>query len=240
MRLKTGVCIMYIVEGNIGAGKTTFLRLIGEKLPQVDVVYEPLHNWQSKVYGQSILTNFYKDPERWAYTMETLAMACRVQEHLKEQVNAFPLRLMERSIYSGHYVFATNDYHNGYLTALEWAIYLEWFNFLVAGHCKPPQGFIYLNVDPDVAFERIKKRNRHAEKSISLAYIKQIHACHEMFLVEKKNILPDMKNVPILVLDCNEEFEADSVKFAEHAQAVSAFMNVGEYIKPASIASINI
>ena len=77
---------MYIVEGNIGAGKSTFLRLIQAQLPQVSVVFEPLHNWQSQVYGQSILSQFYNDPHRWAYTMETLAMACRVQEHIQEQV----------------------------------------------------------------------------------------------------------------------------------------------------------
>lgn len=76
---------MYIVEGNIGAGKSTFLKLISKRLSHITVVFEPLHNWQNKVYGQSVLANFYKDPRRWAYTMETLAMACRVQEHLREQ-----------------------------------------------------------------------------------------------------------------------------------------------------------
>lgn len=215
---------MYLVEGNIGAGKSTFLKLIQTHLPQISVVFEPLHNWQSQVYGQSILSNFYSDPQRWAYTMETLAMACRVQEHLKEQQNPNPFRLMERSIYSGHYVFATNDFHNGFLSELEWNIYLQWFDFLVGSQCKAPQGFIYLNVKPEVAYERIQKRNRSSEKGISMQYIQQIHDCHEAFLVNKENVLPSIKNVPVLVLDCDKEFESDLEQFAEHAKAVQEFM----------------
>ena len=216
---------MYFVEGPIGAGKTTFLRLIKEKLPELAVVFEPLHSWDSNQYGESLLSHFYQDPQRWAYTMETLAMACRVQEHLKEQQNPNPFRLMERSIYSGHYIFATNGYQNGFFTELEWQVYLQWFNFLIAGRCKSPQGFIYLKVEPEIAYERIKKRNREAEKTITLEYIQQIHKCHEDFLVHKKGLLEELKDVPVLILDCNDEFEADTEKFSSHAGQVSKFVN---------------
>ncbi len=221
---------MYILEANIGAGKTTFLRMMQSHIPQITAVFEPLHNWQSQVYGQSILSNFYKEPKRWAYTMETLAMACRVQQHVSEQENPNTLRVMERSIYSGHYAFATNSYQNGFLSALEWNLYLEWFNFIVTGHCKAPHGFIYLYVDPEIAYERIKKRNRSAEKTISLDYIKQIHERHQAFLVEKRDVLPELRSIPVLVLDCNKDFESDASEFYNHAQAVAAFMNAVEHV----------
>ena len=224
---------MYIVEGNIGVGKSTFLKLIQTDFPSISVVFEPLHNWQSQVYGQSILQNFYAEPQRWAYTMETLAMACRVQEHLKEQQNTYPFRLMERSIYSGHYVFATNDYKNGFLSSLEWNIYLEWFNFLVTGHCKPPSGFIYLRVAPEIAHQRLQKRNRSSEKGISLEYIRQIHECHEAFLIDKQQLLPELKNVPVLILDCTKEFENDPVEFAKHAQALQEFFTATQLAQTA-------
>ncbi len=75
---------MYIVEGNIGAGKSTFLKIIHEQIQHITVSFEPLHNWQSKVYGQSLLSNFYQDTKRWAFTMETFAMICRAREHMHE------------------------------------------------------------------------------------------------------------------------------------------------------------
>ena len=226
---------MYLLEGNIGAGKTTFLRLIQERLPEIAVVFEPLHNWQKERYGQSLLENFYKDPARWAYTMETLTMACRVQEHLREQENPNPFRLMERSIYSGHYVFATNDYHNEFLQEIEWQVYLEWFNFLVTGRAKPPQGFIYLRTESEVAYQRILKRSRSAESTISLDYIKQIHGCHEDFLIKKKGVLPELATVPVLTLNCNAEFEKDPEQFAQFAQEVADFINLNR-LKPGNTA----
>ncbi len=226
---------MYIVEGNIGAGKSTFLRLIQDHIPEASVAFEPLHNWQTQVYGQSLLANFYEDTKRWAYTMETLALACRVKEHLYEQEKNEDVRLMERSIYSGHYVFATNGYKNGFISPLEWNVYLEWFNFLVTGHCKQPRGFVYLQTDPVRAYERIKKRNRDAEKSISLEYIQQIHNCHESFLVEKKDILAELQDVPVLILDCNDEFETTPEQFKKHAKAVASFINA-ETATPGKVA----
>ena len=230
---------MYIIEGNIGAGKSTFLRLIQDHIPEASVAFEPLHNWQTQVYGQSLLANFYQEPNRWAYTMETLALACRVKEHLLEQEKNEAVRLMERSIYSGHYVFATYGYKNSFVTQLEWNVYLEWFNFLVTGHCKVPQGFIYLKTDPMKAYERIKKRNRDAEKNISFEYIQQIHSCHETFLVEKKDVLAELQQVPVLILDCNEEFEAEPAYFKKHAQTVARFINTGTST-PGKVASVNV
>lgn len=200
---------MIILEGNIGAGKSTFLRLIKQHLPGVDVVFEPLHQWHKQDHGQSLLADFYKDPKRWAYTLETFAMACRVQEHIREQAIDNPLRVMERSIFSGHYCFAKNDYLSGYMNKLEWELYKQWFDFLVQTKCLLPQAFIYLQTQPDIAYGRVKKRQRDGETAISLAYLKQIHIRHEEFLVKKEDIRPALQSTPVLILDCNKEFEQD-------------------------------
>ncbi len=215
---------MYILEGNIGVGKSTFLKLVAKHLPHVSIALEPIHNWQNKIYGQSLLANFYQDPKRWAYTLEILAMVCRVREHVVEQANTMPLKIMERSIYSGHYVFAKNDYESGFMTEVEWQVYNEWFNFLIPGKCMPPHGFIYLYVEPEIAYERIKKRNRLAEKQISLAYLRQVHEKHEQFLVAQKDLLSELKEVPLLVLDCNQEFETDEAMLKSHLDKIEAFL----------------
>ena len=92
-----------------------------------------------------------------------------------------------------------------FLDEVEWNVYNQWFNFMIPGKCKTPKGFIYLSVDPEVAYERIKKRNRASEKQITLAYLKQIHEKHEQFLVRKEGVLPELASVPLLVIDCNQE-----------------------------------
>lgn len=215
---------MYILEGNIGAGKSTFLKLVEQHLPHVSIALEPIHNWQAKVYGQSLLANFYDKPKRWAYTLETFAMICRVREHLKEQNAKNPNRIVERSIYSGHYVFSQNGYEHGYMSDLEWQMYNNWFDFLISNKCKHPLGFIYLRVEPDIAYQRIKKRNRIAEKNITFSYLRQIHTHHERFLINKEGVSNELKKIPVLTIDCNQEFEADENVLKNHLDALQNFL----------------
>ena len=42
-----------------------------------------------------------------------------------------------------------------------------------------PCGYVYLRSNPEICFNRIKKRGREAEKNIKLEYIKRIHELHE-------------------------------------------------------------
>ncbi len=213
---------MYIVEGNIGAGKSTFLKLIDQHMPNVSVALEPLNNWQSQIYGQSLLTNFYQEPKRWAYTLETLTLMCRIKEHLNEQKLKKSLRIVERSIYSGNYCFAKNGYEHGFLTELEWKMYCQWFSFLIT-KCSKPKGFIYLETSPDVAFTRIRKRNRMSEKKLTLAYLRQIDQKHQAFLHERKDVCDTVKDVPVLTLACNEDFENNNVQLQQHIEQLNSF-----------------
>lgn len=216
---------MYILEGNIGAGKSTFLKLLAARMPDIAVGFEPLHNWQSEIHGQSLLSSFYEKPQRWAYSLETFAMICRVLEQVKDQEYKGNI-IIERSIYSGHYVFAANGYEQGFMSDLEWCLYNQWFNTLVSAKCKVPQGFIYLAVDPEVAYKRIKKRNRLAEEKITLDYLKQIDACHDKFLLKKSGVLFDLKNIPVLVIDCNEDFEEQEAVLQSHVESVKDFLKI--------------
>ncbi|MEX0940259.1 MAG: deoxynucleoside kinase [Candidatus Babeliales bacterium] len=216
---------MYIVEGNIGAGKSTFLQLIKKRLPEIMVALEPLHNWQKDIHGQSLLANFYKNPQRWAFSIETFTMICRMREHQKDQNNLEPNFIVERSIYSGHYCFALNGYKNGALSNLEWEIYNSLFNLLIPGKCKLPKGFIYLRTNPETVYQRIQKRNRSGENIIPLTYLEQIHQHHEAFLIEKKNILPELQNIPVLILDVNDDFEMNKELLNQHIEALQLFCN---------------
>ena len=221
---------MYIVEGNIGAGKSTFLTLMQEYMPEAKVWLEPLHDWQGQIYGQSLLTNFYKEPKRWAYTLETLTLMCRVKEQLIHQQTMYPTQVIERSIYSGHYCFAKNGFEHDFLTPLEWQMYQEWFIFLT-DILRAPKGFIYLRVSPEVSYERIKKRNRLSEKKLSLQYLRQIYDKHEAFLIEK-SVAPHLRNVPVLTLDCDQEFEQDPDYLSTLMARVSDFIDQGALLYP--------
>jgi deoxyadenosine/deoxycytidine kinase len=215
---------MYILEGNIGAGKTTFLRLLAHHRPGITISLEPLQEWHQKNQQGSLLHKFYDDPKRWAYTMETIALMSRVREHLKDQEHISTALLIERSIYSGHYCFALNSFEQGFMSPAEWHIHKQLFDFLVPQNCNPPRGFIYLQADPEVSFNRIQKRSRNGENSISLDYLSSIHKKHDEFLLAKKNIHQSLSSIPVLVLDGNEEFEENSPRMAHLFSQIDEFI----------------
>jgi deoxyadenosine/deoxycytidine kinase len=215
---------LLIVEGNIGAGKSTFLKLIGKRL-NAQLVYEPIDKWQN-VSGENILEHFYKDTQRWAYTFQTFAFITRViaqQEQAK--TNICPMQVLERSVYSDRYCFAKNCFELGLMTALEWKLYQEWFSWLVENYAPRPDAFIYLKTDPEVCYERLLKRNRSEEAGVGLDYLRLVHNKHEEWLIHKKDVSDAIARAPVLSLECNEDFESNNEAQEMHLSRILDFLD---------------
>jgi deoxyadenosine/deoxycytidine kinase len=224
---------MFVLEGNIGAGKSTLLRILGENLP-VDVVFEPTDKWQKVGAAGNLLDLFYKDTQRWAYTFQSYAFVSRVQTILEHQqsTQANVTQVLERSVYCDRFCFAKNCYEAGLMSGLEWQIYQEWFSWLVENYTQRPSGFIYLQTDPKVCFSRLTKRSRSEEAAIPLEYLESLHNKHEDWLVHGRDVTHYLKDVPVLVLDCNHDFENDEVRRREFVEKVAAFIDVASAQAP--------
>lgn len=226
----------FIVEGNIGVGKSTFLRLVREQLP-VEIVYEPHEQWQDVGGGHNLLEKFYQDPHRWGYTFQSYAFVTRTmaqQLHAQKHPNA--VHILERSVFSDRYCFAKNAHEIGYLNTLEWQLYQEWFSWLVDGMMPRPDGFIYLRAEPRTCYERLQKRNRQEETGVALCYLEQLHQKHEAWLVSKEQLAEGMQDIPVLVLDCDADFELDLVRQQSHMDAMAEF--VMQHTKGADISPL--
>ena len=214
----------FVVEGNIGAGKSTFLRIIEEKL-NIDVVYEPTDKWNLGEKDNP-LDLFYKDTKRWAYTFQTYAFITRVQAQLEHMrgINTNTPQVYERSVYCDRYCFAKNCFDMGTMTEMEWNIYKEWFSWLVESYTAKPSGFIYLRTSPDVCFDRIQKRSRCEESGVPKSYLELLHDRHEDWLIHGKDVMPWLENTPVLVLDCDAEFEVDPAEQQHHLKELEMFI----------------
>ena len=101
------------IEGNIGAGKTTILEqllLRAANDPSIVFLREPVDNWSSiqSADGENILTKFYKDPARYAFTFQVMAYATRVSS-LRKIICENPqckLVICERSLEADRNIFA--------------------------------------------------------------------------------------------------------------------------------------
>ena len=214
----------FIIEGNIGAGKSTFLKML-KKYLNIQAVVEPHEQWQDVGDGHNLLDHFYKDTKRWAYTFQSYAFVSRIMnQQAHARINPFLVQMLERSVFSDRYCFAYNCYELGYMNALEWKIYKEWFSWLVGTYMAQPNGFIYLRTKPNICYDRLKKRNRPEEAQVSLEYITRIHEKHEKWLIEKEGIALVLKEVPVLILDCDSDFENNRAEQEKHVEEVGAFV----------------
>ena len=215
----------FIIEGNIGAGKSTFLKMVKEYL-NVQAVFEPHQRWQNVGgSGENILEKFYTDTPRWAYSFQTYAFITRImaqEEHAR--LNPYSVQVLERSVYSDRYCFAQNCFELGTMTALEWQLYQDWFAWLVTNYTVKPTGFIYMQTDPLICYQRLLKRNRSEEAAVPVAYLEKLHEKHEKWLVHKIDVAPYLKDTPVLILDCNKDFEHDVAQQERHIEKIVAFM----------------
>lgn len=215
---------IFFIEGNIGAGKSTFLACMSKFLP-IQPIFEPCNAWQDVAGTGNLLQAFYEDGKRWAYTFQSYAFITRILEQEKsfQKYGTMPL-FFERSVYSDRYCFAKNAYELGLMTSLEWGLYTEWFEWLVQSRSHMPVGFIYLKTDPHICFERLTFRGRSEEKTVAYDYLELLHGKHEDWLVQQNNIAPYISQIPVLILDCDEPFEHNEFIQKQHADKIMEFM----------------
>ena len=183
---------IFIVEGNIGSGKSTFLTRVKQILgDEVQIIYEPLEEWQkiTDENGKNILDYFYTDMERFCYAFQSMAFITRYQKTLTIDTTKKYV-FIERSIFSDKKIFAENCHKNKIMTEIEWNIYQEWFNSM-SKLINFPFQFIYLRCQPETSYQRLKFRNRDEEKEVPLEYLRELHQRHEDWLncLENDNII---------------------------------------------------
>jgi thymidylate kinase len=172
------------LDGNIGVGKSTLLETIREHFPEIVIVQEPVDIWtQLKTEeGTNLLELFYKDKKRWAFTFQQAAMLSRLlilQKAIKE-AKPGQLILSERSVLTDRHVFASMLHADGTLNALEWSLYMSWYDAFASS--LPIAGILYINTGVDTALTRIQSRGRAGELEISKEYLMALDTQHRAWL----------------------------------------------------------
>ena len=153
------------IEGNIGTGKSTLGQLIQDKIQfndNVEFVTEPVHKWiELKDNDGNILDRFYKDQKRWSYTFQHNAFITRAKDIMEHKDKK--LVIIERSVLTDRNVFAQLLYENNMISEMEWKLYTNWYDWLSNEFPIKPNKYIYLKADPQVSYDRMRKRLRDEE-----------------------------------------------------------------------------
>lgn len=217
---KTYQPIIISIDGNIGSGKSTLMKILKKNFESYYFVDEPVDKWLATKddENKNLLTNFYENKNRWSYTFQNYAFITRskdlleavevnkaksIYEYFKVLFNRliFGKRLViftERSILTDRNVFAEMLHDSKEINSMEWTMYLDWYK--IFEKTLKIDNVIYLKTDPDKSYERVNKRARNEEKTVALEYLQSVHHKHEKWL---------NNNPTVLTLDGNLEFEDD-------------------------------
>jgi deoxyadenosine/deoxycytidine kinase len=195
--------MLVLLEGNIAAGKST----LGQKLATdetINFIPEPVTRWQSG-FAANLLERFYRDTPRWSFTLQICAFVTRTQA-LQNLPGGDALTVFERSIYCDRHVFAQNLHQQGMMDDTEWALYLHFWDYL-KGLAPVPDAILYLRTPASECYERLIRRGRTEEQNIPLAYLQQLEARHDEWLLN-----PAVAERPVIVLDGMQSWEVSDIR----------------------------
>jgi deoxyadenosine/deoxycytidine kinase len=157
------------VEGLIGAGKSRFVTKLSNLL-SLRPLFEP-------VDGNPYLADFYKDPKTHAFPMQIELMARRHNMQRLALAEAMTLggysgAILDRGL-PGDRVFCKLHMLAGNISEREWDTYQLLYEIMTV-EMPSPSLLIYLDVEPETALERVQKRARSAEVTITLDYLKDL------------------------------------------------------------------
>lgn len=194
-----------IIEGNIGAGKSTFASILAEKL-NGEYIAEP--DEKSNPY----MEDYYKDPHRWAFEMQMylLSNRYRSQKYAQAKVrkNCGGYVVMDRSYY-GDVCFAAVQRKLGYFSERDFTTYMMHHTDMKS-QLEPPAVALFLNVSPEKSRERISRRiqektGRKCEAGIDLGYLQSLE--DEILDLEKH--MQDYTNV--VDLSWNDDLSREQI-----------------------------
>jgi deoxyguanosine kinase len=177
------------IEGNIGSGKSTLIKMLKDlNNKQIVFLPEPVDEWNNIVdsNGTNILTKYYSDQKRYAFSFQMMAYITRLKQLMECVYDDDTIIITERCLYTDREIFAKMLYDSGLIEDIEYSIYLRWFDFFIKN--VQINKFIYLRVEPSISFERILQRNREGE-IIPIEYLQNCHDYHETWLNNKENVL---------------------------------------------------
>ncbi len=173
-----------VIEGNIGAGKTSFSSMLAAE-SNARLILEQFEE-------NSFLPKFYEDPVRYAFPLELSFLADRYQQ-LKAQFSASDL--FRPFTVADYFIFKSLIFASKNLEPLEFGLYSKLFS-IVSSVVPKPDMIVYLYLNLENLKKNIEKRGRPYEQNIQFDYLEKIQKGYLDFLRQQSDLR-------VLVIDTN-------------------------------------
>ncbi|MDX9717725.1 deoxynucleoside kinase [Thauera sp. AutoDN2] len=150
-----------VVEGPIGAGKTSLAKRLAERLQAETLLEQAERN--------PFLGRFYQQPERWGMATQLSFLFQRIDQLAGLGPIEGERRVVADFLFDKDRLFAEQN-----LAESELALYQRVHDTLQPVNAPRPDLVIYLQARPDTLLGRIHKRGLEAERRITETYLHQV------------------------------------------------------------------
>lgn len=203
-----------VIEGNIGAGKTSLAKMIARDfgarmLPE-------------RFKDNPFLPKFYEDEQKYAFPLEMSFLADRYRQLKNDftQPELFSSFLVSDYYFTKSLIFAQNT-----LSDDEFRLYGQFFE-IVYDKIPKPDLYVFLHAEPEVLLKNIRLRNRDYERNIQRNYLEKISAGYLAYLKQERDF-------PVLLINSTN---LDFVKNGGHYKKISSLIFDHEYIPGIQVA----
>lgn len=173
-----------VIEGNIGAGKTTLATKFSEDLNAKLVLEQFADN--------PFLPKFYADKERYSFPLELSFLADRYNQIKREVLHP---ELFQQLLISDYYFTKSAIFAGNTLQKDEYRLFRKLFNIVFESLPKPDL-YVYLHLSTENLINNIRKRGRDYEQKIDPEYLETIQQGYFSYLKQ-------ITQFPVLILDTN-------------------------------------
>lgn len=171
------------IEGPIGVGKTSLVQLLAKKLDARTILEQFEEN--------PFLTDFYDDPERFAFQTQLFFLLQRYQQQQElRQVDIFHNLIITDYMFVKDRLFASLNLNEKEMTLYETVASSLERNVI------NPDLVIYLQADTDTLMKNIGKRKRSFEKNMSRDYIDALNQVYNEYFFR-------YQDTPLLIINTN-------------------------------------
>ncbi|PEN13752.1 deoxynucleoside kinase [Longibacter salinarum] len=188
-----------VIEGVIGAGKTTLAQLLTEAVDGRIVLEQFKEN--------PFLERFYENKDRWAFQTELTFLASR----FKQQKDLGARDLFHRIVVSDYAFDKNRIFAHQTLSGDELQLF-ETLYSIMEPNVPTPDLIVYLQSSPERLMENIRKRDRSYERSMDPAYIQSLHEAYDHYF-------RTYRKTPLLIVNAAE------IDFVEHEKDLEVLLH---------------
>ena len=186
-----------IIEGNIGAGKTTVSKMLAKQF-NANLILEEFEE-------NDFLPKFYENKERFAFSVELSFLADRYHQ-LTRKLEKDKLTIGD------YYIVKSLIFAEVTLDKEEYLLYKRIYD-IMHEKTKRPELLVYLDLPTEKLLEQIKMRGRSYELDIKSDYLEKIKEGYFSFFNTQKELT-------VVVLNC------ENVDLVGNAQHYSKFLEI--------------